>query len=110
MSESKKYYYLKLKEGFFDEKAVKFIRNLPDGDTLLIIYLKMLLMGLKSEVLKFNGVMPTVEEELALALDESPALVASVVNLLEKLGIVERQPDDTLCIKYASEYSGSYGR
>ena len=39
MSNNKKYYWLKLKEDFFDKKDIRYLRSLPDGDKLIIIYL-----------------------------------------------------------------------
>ena len=41
MSDKKRYYWLKLKDTFFEEKTTKFLSKLPDGDKLVITYLKM---------------------------------------------------------------------
>ena len=40
----KKYYWLKLKEGFFEQKIIKKLRKIAGGDTYVIIYLKMQLL------------------------------------------------------------------
>ena len=54
-AEAKKYYWYKLKQGFFEEKTQKFLRQLPGGDTLLIIYLKLMLTATSSEgVIKYD--------------------------------------------------------
>lgn len=45
----KRYYWLKLKEDFFDEKYIKALRKLPQGDSQVIVYLKMQLKSLKTE-------------------------------------------------------------
>lgn len=44
----KKYFWLKLKENFFDDKQIRFLRTLPDGDKIVITYLKMQLKSLKT--------------------------------------------------------------
>lgn len=46
MSE-KRYYWLKLYDTFFDNKTSKYLRKLPDGDKLLLVYLKLQLKNLR---------------------------------------------------------------
>lgn len=94
---TKKYYWLKLKDTFFDDKVIKYLRNMPEGPTLVIIYLKMQLKSLKTEgFIRYDGLLPTCEEELALVLDEKPMLVAGAITALERMGVVERWSNDTL--------------
>ena len=108
MSERGKYYWLKLKEDFFDDKVIKYLRNLPEGPTLVIIYLKMQLKSLKTEgFLRYDGILPTCEEELALVLDESPMLVSGAINALVKMGVVERWDNDVLYMKAMQELIGT---
>lgn len=108
MAERSKYYWLKLKEDFFDDKVIKYLRRLPEGPTLVIIYLKMQLKSLKTEgFLRYDGILPTCEEELALVLDESPMLVSGAINALEKMGVVERWENDVLYMKAMQELIGT---
>lgn len=108
MTSTKKYYWLKLKEDFFDDKVIKYLRRLPEGPTLVIIYLKMQLKSLKTEgFLRYDGILPTCEEELALVLDESPMLVSGAINALEKIGVVERWDNDVLYMKAMQALIGS---
>ena len=94
---TKKYFWLKLNDDFFDDKIVKYLRRLPEGPTLVIIYLKMQLKSLKTEgFLRYDGILPTCEEELALVLDEQPMLVSGAITALERMGAVERWDNDTL--------------
>lgn len=48
MSE-KRYYWLKLYDTFFENKTSKYLRKLPDGDKILLVYLKLQLKLLKTE-------------------------------------------------------------
>ena len=41
---NKKYYWLKLKEAYFDNPKIKMLRKIAGGDTFTIIYLKMQLL------------------------------------------------------------------
>ena len=45
----RRYYWLKLYDSFFENKTSKYIRRLPDGDKVLICYLKFQLRLLKTE-------------------------------------------------------------
>lgn len=108
MKNAQKYYWLKLKEDFFDDKVIRYLRRLPEGPSLVIIYLKMQLRSLKTEgFLKYDGIMPTCEEELALVLDENPMLVTGAINALEKMGVVERWENDTLYMAAMQELIGT---
>lgn len=108
MAETKKYFWLKLKEDFFDDKTIKFLRRLPDGDGIVIIFLKMQLKSLKTEgFIKYDGILPTCEEELALILDEDLNRVKFTIAALEKVGAVERWDDETLYISALQPLIGS---
>lgn len=48
MADSRKYYWLRLKEDFFVSKHIKFLRSQPDGDKMTIVYLQLQLKTLKT--------------------------------------------------------------
>lgn len=90
----KRYYWLKLKEGFFDRKEVKKLRRIAGGDTYTVIYMKLLLLSLRDNgVLYFDGVEETFEEELALALDEDVENVKVTISYLLSVGLMELVSD-----------------
>lgn len=104
----KRYYWLKLKEDFFDEKYVKALRKLPQGDSLAIVYLKMQLKSLKTDgVIKYDRIMPSPNEELALLLDEDVNVVELAVEALIRFGVVERLDNDTLYMTALQDCIGS---
>ena len=47
-SKEKRYFWLKLKEDWFSGTTEKYLKSLPAGDSLLITYLKIQLMSLKT--------------------------------------------------------------
>ena len=49
MSDNKKYYYLKLKENFFDREEIKVIKGMDKGDSYVCIMLEMYLRSLKRD-------------------------------------------------------------
>lgn len=93
----KRYFWLKLKEEFFQDKEIKKLRKLAGGDTYTIIYLKMMLLSLKSDGrLYFDGIEETFYEELALEIDEEPDNVRITLMYLEKMGLVKLINEDEL--------------
>ena len=105
---NKRYYWLKLKDDFFDDKTVKYLRKLPDGNALVIIYLKMQLKSLKTEgLIKYDGLLPTCEDEVALVLDEDVTLVRFAVTALINMGVVERWDNDMLYMASMQPLIGS---
>ena len=62
----KKYYWLKMTDQFFEDKAIKKLRKIAGGDTYTIIYLKMLLTAIKQgNKMYFEGIEDDFMEELA---------------------------------------------
>ncbi len=91
MSEkTKRFWWLKLRENFFDQTVIKKLRRMAGGDTYTIIYLKMQLLSLRNDgVLLFENIEDTFEEELALALDETTDNVRMTVLFLQNHNLIE---------------------
>lgn len=88
MAKQKKYYWIKLyDELLFQDLKLKKLRQLAGGDTYTIIYLKMLLLSKENEgYIYYEGVEPSIAEELALKLDESSGNINVTIGFLEKVG------------------------
>lgn len=90
MSAPKRYYWLKLKASFFDDKKIKKMRRLPNGDTMTIVYLKMMLKSIKdSGILYLDGLEDSISAEVALDLDESEDSVKEAIAYLGKVDLLE---------------------
>ena len=86
----KRYYWLKLPEDFFGDKAIKRLRKIAGGDTYVIIYLKMMLRSLKDDgYLYYDGLEEDFPAELALDLDEEEDNVQVTLNFLLQHGKLE---------------------
>lgn len=87
----KKFYWLKLKNDFFSDKAIKKLRRIAGGDTYTIIYLKMQLFSLANEgKLYYEGLEDAFYKELALELDEEEENVRATIIFLESVGLIEK--------------------
>jgi len=81
---------------------------LPDGDKLIIVYLKMQLKSLKTEgVIKYDALLPSAEEEIALMLDEDINIVKLAISSLIKLGAIEKWDNDTFYMTALQKMIGS---
>lgn len=106
----KRYYWLKLQDGFFDSKRIKKLRSIAGGDTYTIIYLKMQLLAMKNNgILEYTGLEETFAEELALDLNERADNVQITVNYLLSCGLLETSDNKEYFVPYSVENTGSEG-
>ena len=105
---AKRYYWLKLKEDFFDKKLIKKLRSIAGGDTYTIIYLKMQLKSIKNEgILKYEGIENSFEEELALDIDEDLENVKVTLAFLQKHNMILQSSEEDFILKETLECIGS---
>ena len=108
MSVNKKYYWLKLKNDFFNQKIIKKLRKIAGGDTYTIIYLKMQLVSIQNNGrLVFEGVESTFAEELALELDEDLENVNVTLAYLQANKLIEIVEDDEYLLTAVPDVIGS---
>ena len=106
----KRYYWLKLQDGFFTSKRIKKLRKLAGGDTFTIIYLKMQLLAMKTDgYLKWTGLEEDFAAELALDLDEEEDNVKITLSYLQNCGLIETSDGVSFYLPYAVENTGSEG-
>lgn len=104
----KRYYWLKLKEDFFEQRVIKKLRKIAGGDTYTIIYLKLQLLAMKNEgKLFFEGVEDNFSSEMALELDESEENVSVTLSYLEKNGLMELVSSDEYFLPQVLDVTGS---
>lgn len=105
---AKYYFWLKLKEDFFTDKRIKKLRKIAGGDTFTIIYLKLLLLSLKTNgVIEFEGVEDNIHEELALTLDEDTENVRLLLAYLFNNDMVETRENQDL---FLTEFNNLVGK
>lgn len=105
---AKRYYWLKLPDGFFRQKAIKKLRKIAGGDTYTIIYLKMLLVAMKQDGrLYFEGVEATFYDELALDLDEEAENVRVTVMFLIQQDLMQLIDETEYSLSECAKMTGS---
>gem|GEM_PF-855348 len=91
MADNKKYYYIRLKENFFDSDEIKLLESIPnDGYKFSNILLKMYLKSLKYDGrLMFNERIPFNAEMLATVTGHSLGDVTRAIDMFKKFGLIE---------------------
>ena len=108
MPERKRYYWLQLQEGFFNQKEIKKLRKIAGGDTFTIIYLKMLIRSMNDDgKLYYEGYESDFPSELALDIDEDVDNVKVTVQYLISNGILIQCTESEYEILTAKEMIGS---
>lgn len=104
----KRYYWLKLKENYFDSPKIKKLRKIAGGDTYTIIYLKLQLLSIKNNgIIEYEKIEPTFQEELALKLDEDVENVGVTLSFLQSQGLVDVNENNDFFLIEASNNIGS---
>ena len=81
---NKKFFWIKLKQDFFNDPYIKLLRRMAGGDTYTIIYLEMLVKSASTNgMIYFQGAGRDIAEELSLILDENVEDVRALLAYLE---------------------------
>lgn len=90
MADKKTYYYLKLKENFFDSEDMKLLQGMKDGYLYSDILLKLYLISLSQEGrLMYRGIIPYTPEMVATVTRHQVGTVEKAMNVLEQMGFIE---------------------
>ena len=90
MENNRKYYYLKLREDFFEREEIVILESMPDGFLYSNILMKLYLRSLKDAGrLMFKGVIPYTPDVLATLTRHSVGIVEKAVEIYKQLGLVE---------------------
>ena len=90
MSDNKKYYYLKLRENFFDNDDVAILESMPDGILYSNILLKLYLRSLKNNgKLMFNDRIPYNAQMLSTITRQPVAVIEKAVGIFKEMGLIE---------------------
>ena len=90
MADNKKYYYMRLKENFFDTNEMKVLEAMQDGYKYSNILLKLYLMSLQSNgKLMLNERIPYNSQMIATITRHSVGDVEKAIQLFKDLGLIE---------------------
>lgn len=90
VADDKKYYYLKLKDDFYNDEAMIILQKMPDGYLYSDILMKLYLRSLKSEgKLMFMNLIPYTPDILAQLVNHQIGTVEKALQVFKQLGLIE---------------------
>ncbi len=108
MSENKRYYWMKLKKDFFEQKMIKILRTFDNGEKMIMIFLKIQLHSLENDgYIYYENMLPAFEQELAVAIDEDIEKVKLTLDTLIRFGAVEKIDEKKYYITALEDCIGS---
>lgn len=114
MAETKRYYWLKLKQDFFDDEAIEWLESQKNGKEYALFYLKLCLRSIRDngKLIRHVGEMVIPYDVQALANSTRTDLDTVVVamKLLQQIGYVEVMDDGTFYMTQLEKMVGSETR
>lgn len=96
MTENRRYYYLKVKEGFYNSETMVILESMQDGMIYANLLMKMYLMSLKNNgVLMLNDRIPHTPQTIATCTRHQIGTVERALKVFIQLGLVEVLTDGT---------------
>ena len=90
MPENQKYYYMRLKDNFFDSEEMKLLESMPEGYLYSNILLKLYLLSLKDNGrLCFKGAIPYSPEMIAGITRHQVGTVKQALQLFRQMELIE---------------------
>ena len=90
MSDNKKYYYMRLKENFFDSNEMTILESMHDGYLYSNILLKLYLRSLKDNgKLMFNDRIPYNPQMIATITRHQVGTVEKALNIFKDMGLID---------------------
>ena len=110
--EERRYYWLKFQKDFFDDLKIKKLRNsIAGGDTYLLIFIRMMALSINNAgIIEYEGIFETIEEELAIKLNEKENDIKVVLEFAISHKMIIKMVDmhkDEYYIPMAAENIGS---
>lgn len=90
MSDCKKYYYLKIKEDFFESEDIKVLQSLDEGYLFSDILMKLYLKSLKNNgKFMFKDHIPYNSKMIATVTNHSVSIVEKALTIFRNMGLIE---------------------
>ena len=107
----KRYYWLKLKEEFFDEDTIEWLEEQDNGKEYCLFYLKLCLKSLKSNGILMRQVgdilIPYDVKKIAEITKTAEATAKAALNLLKQIGYVQLLDSGGLFLTQIENMTGS---
>ncbi|OHE27430.1 MAG: hypothetical protein A2084_01615 [Tenericutes bacterium GWC2_39_45] len=105
---SKKYYWLKLVNNFFEREDIKILESQENGSIYVLFYLKLLLKSIEAEgALRLNSMIPYDEKMLSVITNTNIDIVRAALTAFKALNLVELLENKTIYMNEIKAMIGS---
>ena len=108
MSDNKKYYYLKLKDNFYNNEDIKLLESMKNGYEYSSLYLKLCLLSLKGEgCLLYKNRIPYRPEMISTITGHTLEVVNYAIPIFKEIGLLNILDNGTIFIEDMQTLIGS---
>lgn len=111
MADNKRFFWLKLKEDFFEDETIEWLEEQPNGKEYVLFYLKMCLKSLKHDGKLYREIgtriIPYDIKKLSEITKTPVDTVMIATKVLSEIGLVQRMDDETLYMNQVMSMVGS---
>ena len=105
---SKKYFWLQLKDDFFEQEEIKLIESMDNGKDYIIFYLKILLKSVENAgYLMFKNLVPYNSKMLSTITNTNIDIIEKAIKIFESFGLINILDDDTIYLTEVEKMVGS---
>ena len=105
---TKRFYWLKLNEGFFNRNDVRYLEMQEKGYAFVLLYIKLMLLGINSEgALYFKKNIPFNKTTLSMITGMDAALIEEALSVFTELGMTETNRDGVIKLCEYDDMVGS---
>lgn len=108
---TKRYYWLKLNEDFFEDDTIQWIEDQEGGDRYLLFYLKLCLKSIKDDgnLIRYVGekLIPYDVKALAKLTNTDKDTVAVALKAFEEIGLIQTKSTGEIYMKQIDEMIGT---
>jgi predicted phage replisome organizer len=107
MADNKTYYYLKLRDTFYDSEDMKILESMKDGYMYSNIYLKLCLASLRNEGrLMYRGIIPYTSSMISSLTGHQVGTVEKAINIFKEMGLIEILDNGAIFISDIQSFIG----
>ena len=108
-NDSKKYHYIKMPTNFYMTRFMQKVRKQENGPVKMVIVTKIILLSLPEGCyIRYEGIEETLEDEIALAIDEDAEAVKETVELMISSDWLKKMEDGSLFFTKAQDMACSF--
>lgn len=100
--------WIKLNVDMFDDEKIKIIQSMPEGDAILLVWIKLILLAGKTNeggYIYINENMPYTEEMLSVVMNKPLNIIRLAIETFTRLGMIENDEKGIYLVNFEKHQS-----